>query len=62
MDSQSYEVQTEIALEKGKWQWIRLGVRNRQGEILGYMNPIFQGNKIPEHRTFGEIKKIMDEA
>ena len=30
-------------------------------QLLGYMNPVFKGQKISRYRTFGEINKMMDE-
>ena len=51
----------DAELEKGQWQWLRLDVRSREREFLGYMNPVFKGAANSRYRTFGEIKKTMEE-
>ena len=58
----TYEIQECIALERGKWQWIRLEIRTQAGELLGYVNPVYQGKKEPEYTTFGEIADRMDQG
>lgn len=51
-----YHVETHLILENTSWQWIRLEVRTKKKEFLGYVNPVFRGKKEPERTTFGEIK------
>ena len=51
-----YHVETNLILERTSWQWIRLEVRTKKKEFLGYVNPVFRGKKDPERTTFGEIK------
>ena len=51
-----YHVETHLILENTSWQWIRLEVRTKKKEFLGYVNPVFRGKKEPERITFGEIK------
>ena len=57
----TYEIQECIALEHGKWQWIRLEIRTQAGELLGYVNPVYQGKKEPEYTTFGEIADRLEQ-
>ena len=57
----SWEVLAEAELEEGKWQWMRLDVRSREKDFLGYMNPVFRGKADSRYRTFGEIKETMEE-
>ena len=61
-EDKMYEATAEIDLEEKGWQWMRLEIRSRKQELLGYMNPVFKGHKDSVYRTFGEIKKIMDES
>ena len=57
----AWEVLAETDLEERQWQWIRLEIRSSEKQLLGYMNPVFKGQKISRYRTFGEINKMMDE-
>ena len=56
-----WEVLAEAELEEEKWQWMRLDVRSREKEFLGYTNPVFRGQAPSRYSTFGEIKKTMEE-
>ena len=61
LEGGKWEVLADAELEKGQWQWLRLDVRSREKEFLGYMNPVFRGKADSRYRTFGEIKKTMEE-
>ena len=61
LEGGKWEVLADAELEKGQWQWLRLDVRSREREFLGYMNPVFKGAANSRYRTFGEIKKTMEE-
>ena len=56
LKTEKYHVETHLILENTSWQWIRLEVRTKKKEFLGYVNPVFRGKKEPERTTFGEIK------
>ena len=61
LEGGKWEVLADAELEEEKWQWLRLDVRSREKEFLGYMNPVFRGSANSRYRTFGEIKKTMEE-
>ena len=53
----------EDAVQETFARLIRSGerFRSREKEFLGYMNPVFRGSANSRYRTFGEIKKTMEE-
>lgn len=56
-ENEQYTAEIRLALEDTAWQWIRMEVRSRKQELLGYVNPVYRGRKEPKFRTFGEILK-----
>lgn len=56
-----YEARGEVELTEENWQWIRLEARDRRGRFLAWTNPVFRGSKMPVCRTFGEIRKKLEE-
>lgn len=60
LEDGTYQVRVNLLLEGVKWQWIRLEVRTKEHEFLGYVNPIFRGCKEPDRTEFGEILKKLE--
>ncbi len=52
-----YSIRAELDLAETLWQWFRLEARSSGGDFLGYVNPVWRGNKVPKLKTFGEILK-----
>ncbi len=56
-DVQTVKVTIDIA---GEYGWARMEIRNKAGEIRGYLNPIYWGGKATELKTFCDAKKLME--
>lgn len=60
LEDGTYQVKAHLILEEATWQWIRLEVRTKEQEFLGFVNPVSRGRKEPEQTTFGEIVKKLE--
>lgn len=60
LEDGTYQVKAHLILEEAIWQWIRLEVRTKEQEFLGFVNPVSRGRKEPEQTTFGEIVKKLE--
>lgn len=54
----TYKVKKKVRMNVGYWKWLRLEVREHNGDFLAYVNPIYAGEKKECHRTFGEIENV----
>lgn len=52
---------TEIKFQNGQWNWARLEARTKEGELLLYENPIWQGNREKTFRTYQEALEAFHE-
>lgn len=50
-----------VTVDDRIWNWIRAEVRGKNGEFLGYVNPVYCGEKQSQFRTFGEVVRGMGE-
>lgn len=57
---QSYKTESTVYINNDHWHWIRLEVRSKDQQLLGFTNPIYTGDKKPKYRTYGEILKEVD--
>ncbi len=57
---ESYKVETNVCIQTEDWHWIRLEVRSKEQQLLGFTNPIYTGEKKSKYRTYGEILKEVE--
>ena len=48
--------------EPSSYTWIRADIRSSKGEFLGYINPVYVGEKERKYRTFGEIFTMLGDS
>ena len=58
----TYQAQGEIALCENGYQWVRFGAEDESGAFLFYGNPLTRGSTEHRFRTFGEIRKHLEET
>lgn len=51
---ESYMVQTDLNIDREQYSWYRLEAESREGNFLGYVNPVFSGKARAGFVTFGE--------
>ena len=57
----SYDVSGEINIQDKEYTWIRFGAQKRDGGFLFYGNPITRGKKQHQFKTFGQIRKYVEQ-
>ncbi len=57
----NYSIREQVRPDKRDWNWIRLEVRKKNGDFLGYVNPVFCGKPKPHCKTVEEIWNLMGE-
>lgn len=55
-----YIARTAISLTQKQWQWIRMEVRTKDDQFLGYVNPVYYGKKTPSCITYEDVCKRME--
>lgn len=58
--TQGGEVDFALSLA-GDYSWVRAEIRNKQGEFLGYINPVYFGKKEREVFTWREVMERVEE-
>lgn len=48
--------------DESRYHWIRIDVRNEDGSLYGFSNPIYFGEKEPTIKIWGEILQLMEEG
>lgn len=56
-----YYVKRKIKVERGKWKWFRMEVRDKMEKFMGYTNPVYTGSRESQYHTFGEAKRVWEE-
>ena len=58
--TQDGEVNFNLSLE-GNYSWVRAEIRNKRGDFLGYINPVYFGKKEREVFTWKEVLERVEE-
>ena len=57
----NYCIREQVTLDRQGWNWVRLEVRKKNGDFLGYVNPVSCGHPEPHCKTVQEIWEKMGE-
>lgn len=57
----NYCIREQVTLDRQGWNWVRLEVRKKNGDFLGYVNPVSCGHPEPRCETVQEIWEKMGE-
>lgn len=55
-----YEAKAVFVMPGEAWQWVRFEVRDKKGEFLAYVNPIYRNEKKSKYRTYGQVLEKME--
>lgn len=57
----NYCIREQVRPDRQEWNWVRLEVRKKNGDFLGYVNPVFCGHPKSHCKTVEELWKLMGE-
>lgn len=55
-----FVAEQKFKMEQGSWRWIRMEIRDESGKFLGYVNPVYTGQKESQYHTYGEVKAVWE--
>ncbi len=53
----TFTAEASFEMNKKHWTWVRMEVRDKFGQFLGFVNPVYCGNTLHRFKTYGEAKE-----